>query len=548
MEYGVTQYVVNAIPVVENATDSDRGWSGIGDTMYRADAGVDVSERTSLGYAPFWRAVNIIANSVKGMPCDIFRRQRDGGKKYDKRHPAAKLLRNRAASWWRSDEMRRTLTAHALVHGNGYGPISRDQAGNPIAIGCIDPTSVSVVVLEDGSKWFVIYLQGKMVRVPDRDMVHIKGLGHSGVCGFSIIDLLRHSLGVGMAAQEFAGRFFSQGSNMSGVLMVPHSFTEEKIRNTISAWNTMQTGLTKSHRIALLQDGVKFQQTTIPPDAAQFLQTREFEVRQTVSNITGVPPHMLGDATRTSHNSLESESQSFLDYCLNPWLKEWECELMDKLLTEQQKAEDSHLIEFNRESVISMEFEKKINGIYRQIECGIMSRNEGRRLLNMPSADEEGDEFYRPANWIEIGAEPEKEIYPTGVDLDKTPDKNAQEDEPEESGMAAVLRAMITSSVTKDLQIERDRVVQRAGMQGGNFISAIDQFYAGWVAASVPGLSSSEARIALISHAEESKRLLLDVAGVSTTASLKANVADVVATWDDRGKILIETLIEVAAK
>lgn len=549
MEYGVTQLVVNALPVVSAAISADRGWYGMSDRAYEADAGVLVSERSVLGYAPFWRAVSIITNAVKGLPLDVFRRQPDGGKKYDKKHPAAALLRTKASTWWRSDEMIGTLTTQALIHGNGYGPIDRDALGNPLSIGILDPHNTSVAIMEDGTKWIVTTIRGETIRIIADDVLHIKGLGSNGYCGHSVIDIMRNAFGVGMAAQEFAGRFFSQGSNMSGILMVPNHFSEEKIRNTMSAWGQMQTGLTKSHKIALLQDGVKFQQLTIPPDAAQFLQTREFEVRQTISNITGVPPHMLGDSTRTSHNSLESESQSFLDYCLNPWLREWERETMAKLLTERQLEQDSHVIEFNREAAVSMEFEKKINGIYRQIESGILTRNEGRRLLNLPSAGEDGDEFYRPSNWTEIGEDPPptapvSQPQPTEPEEDDTEDEGVDETE----SMASVLRAMITASVTKDLQIERDRVVQRAAMQGANFVSAVDAFYAGWTTATASGLTHPDARICIMGHANESKRQLLDVAGVSTTGSLKANVADVVSTWDVRGQELIENLMRVVAK
>ena len=156
------------------------------------------------------------------------------------------------------------------------------------------------------------------------DVLHIRGLSSDGYSGYDVISLMKDALGVGMAAQRFGARFFGQGSNMSGILMVPGHFDEQKIKNTIQAWNTMQTGLTNSHKIALLQDGVKFQQMTISPDQAQFLQTRQYEVRATVANITGCPPHKLGDDTRTSHSSLEAENQSYLDECLDTWLCEFE--------------------------------------------------------------------------------------------------------------------------------------------------------------------------------------------------------------------------------
>lgn len=548
MEFGVSELTVNPLPIRASV---EQGWRSIVDSGYKTYSGVEVSERSALGYAPFWRAINLISGDVAGMPCDVFKRQKDGGKKYDNTHPAAPLLRDMASPWWRADDLRRVITAHALIHGNGYAPITRDMNGNPIEIGLVDPREVMVRITENGEKWYVVWLDGTPIRIPSRDMLHIKGLGRDGLTGYSIIELMKNALGVGMAAQEFGGRFFGSGSNMSGVLQIPGHFSEERIRNAISSWDTMQSGLKNSFKIALLQEGLKWQQTTIPPDAAQFLQTREFEVRATVANITGVPPHMLGDSTRTSHNSLESESQNYLHRCLNPWLKEWEFELRTKLLTTKQRIKDSHVIEFNRESEVQMEFEKKINGIYRQIECGVLTRNEGRSLLNMPKiSDEEdgGDDYYHPANWMVAGEEPD--LMAQGAP--EPPAQAASEaSDPEETGSGSktnVLRSLITATVTADLKVERDRIVQRAGMQSGSFLEAMDTFYVQWTATAGRGLTGSQSRAAFMSHAEESKRQLLDVAGASTTDSLKANVQDVTASWDSRAESLITKLMKEALK
>lgn len=150
--------------------------------------------------------------------------------------------------------------------------------------------------------------------------------------------------------------------------------------------------------MALLQDGAKFQQLTITNDQAQFLETRQYEIRATVGNIYGIPPHKLGDDSRTSHNSLESENQSLLDDCLNVWLKRHEREAKRKLLSDRQRKNNTHFFEFNREALIQMSFEAKVNGIYRQTEMGLITWNEGRRMMNMPDIGEEGNKRFHPAN------------------------------------------------------------------------------------------------------------------------------------------------------
>jgi len=409
-----------------------------------------------------------------------------------------------------------------------------------------------MVRVMDGEIWYVTYFNNQPVRINSRDMLHIRGLGPDGIVGWPVLELMADALGVGMAAQEFGARFFSSGSNPSGLLMIPGAFSEEKIRNTIAAWNSMQQGLANSHKVALLQEGVKFQQLQIAPEAAQFLQTREHEIRATVANITGVPPHMLGDSTRTSHNSLEAEGQSYLDYCLQPWLKTWEMECREKLLTQQQQDSDSHTIEFNREALVQMSFETKINGIYRQLESGLITHNEGRALLNMAGLGEDGDARYRPMNWLEIGSaaeemqEGETEELPDESEDDSPEDDS--EDDSEESPAVAALRQMIVDGVQRSCEFETSKAIQTASKRPHDFLAAVESLSDSWAENTLPGLTSPQARQAIAAHAAESRRLLIEVAGHCTADTLKTHVSDEVATWTQRGERLTAAILRCVVR
>lgn len=539
-DYGVT-IIAQASPVA--ARSEDHLWRSIslgGDyPAVRAKSGAKVTTRTAMGYPPLWRAVNLIANSVAGLPFDVFRRQRDGGKKVDSRHPAQRLLEKSASQFVSAYTFRRTMTALALLHGNSYASIDRVE-GRPVSLSIWNPAQ-TIVRFMDGEIWYVTYFNNQPVRINSRDMLHIRGLGPDGIVGWPVLELMADALGVGMAAQEFGARFFGSGSNMSGLLMIPGVFTEEKIRNTIAAWNSMQTGLTNSHKVALLQEGVKFQQLQIAPEQAQFLQTREHEIRATVANITGVPPHMLGDSTRTSHNSLEAEGQSYLDYCLQPWLKTWEMECREKLLTQQQQDNDTHIIEFNREALVQMSFESKINGIYRQLEAGLINHNEGRALLNMPSLGEDGDARYRPANWMEIGSPAEE------MQEGEPEEPDTSDDSPEESPALTALRQMILDGVQRSCEFEQSKAIQTASKRPNDFLQAVEALYESWAANTLPGLTAEAVRAAISAHAEQSRRALVEVAGHSTADTLKTHVAEAVSAWGERASDLAAAICRLVA-
>lgn len=313
----------------------------------------------------------------------------------------------------------------------------------------------------------------------------------------------------------------------------------------MEAWKSMQSGLDNSHKIALLQEGVKFQQLQMSPEQSQFLQTREYEVRQTVASILGCPPHKLGDSTRTSHNSLESENVSYLNDCLKPWLREWETECDDKLLSETQLSNDTHFFAFNRNALLQMEAKDRAEVYSRHLEHGTLTINDVLKAEDLPTIGEKGDRRYRPANLMEIGEESDEAMQQQQAmpqdDDDEEDDTEEEETTEDTSKEKAMLRAMVTSSVTKALEIESQRVV-KAAKKETNLVAWMDGFYDNWISnAELP--SSQESHLAFIDHSVRSKMEIFDVVSCSTPESLPAAVAECVATWSDRGNLITERIL-----
>lgn len=542
MQYGVSSLLVNASSLENPAISLSEpaAW----ETFYSGSAttsGVTVNTTSALGYPPLWRAINLIAGDVARVPLNVYARTADNGKLIDRDHPAHPLLDLRVSAVTDAMTFRETMTACALLYGNAYAAIFRNGRQEAVELVSLD-TNKTFLRMVDGELWYVTQVAGQSVVLRGADVFHIKGLSLDGIEGVPLLDIMAEALGVGMAAQQFGGRFFGQGSNMSGVLMVPGHFSEEKIRNTIAAWDKMHAGLSKSHKIALLQDGTKFQPMTVSPEQAQFLQTRQYEVRATVANITGCPPHKLGDDTRTSHSSLEQENQSYLDDCLDRWFRKWEMESRLKLLSPQQRQTGSHFVEANRNAMLRMSFETRVNGYAKLMEVSALTANDVLRRENMPTIGEDGEKRYRPANWVEVGAAVEPTRRPVTLSNSGETDSTIEFDEikGEKNTVDNVLRAMVVSSVTRSLEVERDRVVKAASREP-NFLEWADTFYDQFPArCALPQMPVAP----FIVHAEESRDALIDVAGVSTTDTLTQNIQDTLATWPDRVETLTNQLMK----
>ena len=543
MSYGVTEFVVNSNPL-ENPSVSisdPRVWDyyETGGSSF-THSGVRVNTRSAMGYPPVWRGVNLISGYCAKIPLVKYERTADNGKIPDVDSAGYRLFRQRASQVMKSRSFMRTLTYHALIYGNGTAAILRDGRDEPLQLLILDPNNTGVRVV-DGEVWYFTQLQieperTEQIRLPARDVFHVRGLSPDGLWGHSVISLLAEALGVGMAAQDFGARFFGQGSNMSGVLMVPGHFSDEKVRNTINAWDKMHAGLTNAHKIALLQDGVKWQPTTIPPDSAQYLQTRQYEIRGTVANILGIPPHKLGDDTRTSYNSLEAEQNSLLEDSLDDWFSEWESEANDKLLSEAERAADSHLFEFNRNAVLRMDFEKRTEGYSKMFQNGVLSVNDIRRRENMPTIGEDGDERYRPANLVPLGEdEPEPDPPPFAPPL---PEPEEPDEETNRSGR--MLRNVVAASMRNYLEIERDRV-KRAARKPDRFVAWLDTFYAERPAAMSMGGTLPAAPLS--EHCEAAKAILWDISASVAPETLAAQVGETMADWPNRAEALTTQLL-----
>ena len=503
-------------------------WQYVRADPVTARSGVRVTENRVVGHAPFFRGLKLLSDSVAGLPVNVYRKSSEGREIVDA-HPAQRLLKRDASPILSSLDLISTLTAHALLHGNGFAWIERQNL-RPVALWILDPSRVSVRFFEN-DLWYSCRMgDGQDVRFPSRSVLHIKNLSANGVIGYPILSVLAESLGLPLAAQQFGSQFYGSGCNMSGLLMVPGAHSEEKIQATLKAWRGMSDGLNQSHKVALLQDGTRFQPYSVSPEQSQFLGTRAFEVK-TIANVLGLPPHLLGDDSRTSYSSLEAENRSFLTHSLAPWLDRWECEMSRKLLTEADRDRGLY-IEHNREAAVEMVFSEKISGIRTQLETSLLSPNEARALLNLPAIPG-GDTRYRPANWMPADAP-----APAPAPAAETVPPAAETVPQAAADVAAALGKLVVSRCADKLAYEQ-RKVRSASHRDPT------QDFCGWVADFYAGefqmqfFPEAPGAAAVVSaYCRSSASQLLEIAGASTADSLRANVHEFTAAWDGRAERL----------
>lgn len=309
--------------------------------MRDSSAGVNVNEDTALNFSAVFSAVNLISSTTALLPFNLYdAKPKQGEDAIARMHIANHLLSVKPNDYTTPFVFFQTQQAHALIWGNSYTEIIREH-GVPVALRILLPSNVQPDISDDGVKKIYKVTDPQPGSEPvrtinDEDMIHIPGLSYDGLVGYSVIGRAREGIGLGIAAETFGATFFGNGAVPQGILMHPGELTPEAEKKLSEDFESRHKGPDKSNRVAVLDEGMKYIHVGIPPEDAQFLQTRQFQVVE-IARWFRVPPHMLFDMTQATFGNYEQSNMDFLTYSLLPWLVKWQQECKVKLLTEQEQ-------------------------------------------------------------------------------------------------------------------------------------------------------------------------------------------------------------------
>jgi HK97 family phage portal protein len=203
-------------------------------------------------------------------------------------------------------------------------------------------------------------------------------LGFDGLVGYSPIAMAKNAVGLAIATEEYGAKFFANGAAPGGVLEHPGTIKDpQKVKES---WNAAYQGSANSHRIAVLEEGMKYQPIGISPEQAQFLETRKFQINE-IARIFRVPPHMLADLEKSSFSNIEQQSLEFVKYTLDPWVVRWEQSMCRALLSDSEKP--TVFIKFNVDGLLRGDYSSRMNGYATARQNGWMSANDIRELENL---------------------------------------------------------------------------------------------------------------------------------------------------------------------
>jgi len=375
---------------------ADAGYSFL---FGRTTSGKPVNERTAMQTTAVYACVRILAEAVASLPLHVYEYRDDGGKKLVHDHPLYYLLHDEPNPEMTSFVFRETLMSHLLIWGNAYAQIIRDGAGRVLGLYPLLPDKMEVQRDDKGNIYYVYsrnsdenptFKEYGNIKLKAEDVLHIPGLGFDGLIGYSPIAMAKNAVGMTLACEEYGASFFANGANPGGVLEHPGVLKDpSKVRES---WNSVYRGVSNAHKIAVLEEGMKYQQIGIPPEEAQFLETRKFQINE-IARLYRIPPHMVGDLDKSSFSNIEQQSLEFVKYTLDPWVIRWEQSLQRSLLLPGEKGK--YFIKLNVDGLLRGDYQSRMNGYAVGRQNGWFSANDIREMENMnPIPDEEGGNLY----------------------------------------------------------------------------------------------------------------------------------------------------------
>lgn len=377
----------------------------------RTYAGVYVSERNAHKVTAVYRAHSLLASTIGSLPLTAFRGGPPGGEPWNGdqagllAYPGGRDEVSGIAAPGSPSAMvfYETLVVHLLTWGNAYVVKIPSVAGTRIvALDLLLPNHVQPVwdrktaANPTGKEFHVLDEDGQMKTATPADVIHIRAMGQSLLQGISPIGAARQMLGLAVAAEEYGARLFGNGSLMSGIITTDAGLGQDQADALKARWRAKIAGLAQAHEIAVLDNGAKWQQVSIPPEDSQFIQTREFAVTE-VARLYGIPPHMLGQVEKSTSwgTGIAEQGIGFNIYTLRPWLSRIEQALSNELLPRGVNCR------FDVRELLRGDIKARYEAYQTGIQAGFLTINEARALEGLPP-QAGGDELMFPMNYAAL--------------------------------------------------------------------------------------------------------------------------------------------------
>lgn len=369
-----------------------------------------VNPNVALTYSTIFACVRVIAETIATLPLFLYK-VKGNNKVKAREHNLYSILHDAPNLECTSVSFFESLITQILLTGNGFAEIIKDNFNNILELHILDANKIRVYRDNYNNIVYEYNDDGKIISLSKRQVLHIAGLGWNGIIGYSPIALMRRQIATGIYQDNFALDFFSNGVKKVPILSHPNRISKE-------AKESMKESFRKSwdNGIVVLEEGITVNPITMNLSDAQFLESRRFSVEE-ICRIFRVPPHLIGDLSRSTNNNIEHQSIEFVTHTIRPWCVRIERALNNFLLNIKEKGK--YTIEFMLDGLLRGDTLTRQQSNQIKLNNGILTRNQWRQQENMNEVEDEyGDDYFCSQQ-----IRPIKKVYEENHTKDKNNEK-----------------------------------------------------------------------------------------------------------------------------
>lgn len=362
-----------------------------------AHSGISFDPEGALSWTALSRGVRLSAATIASLPWGVYERL-DRGRKRREDHAIDWLLSHEPNEEQTAFEFHEMQQAHSLWWGTSYAQIVRDGAGIPRELWPVNPDRCRAFRDPDSSLKFRVALpDGERLgsvdghtTIPARDMLVVRGFASKGLIGSQLATLHREAIGLAIATEVYCALFFGQGASAGGILSSPNRLSDTAYNRLQKMLAKRAEGLSRAHKLLLLEEGLAFTQTTINPERAQLLGLRQYSILE-AARIVEIPPHMLYQLERSTFSNIEHQSLEYVRDHVRPWVTRREQRYSKQLVGRKERGRV--YVKANLGALLRGDMKSTMDSLVAGIQARIYTPNEAREFLELNPGPPELDEF-----------------------------------------------------------------------------------------------------------------------------------------------------------
>lgn len=376
---------------------------------YLVGRGYTVNTDTAIKVAAVIRCCDVVAKTMASLPLNLLTTQ-NGHREKATNHKLYKLLYRLPNKETTAYEFWHMYVFSLMLTSGAFAKIKRDKNGFITALWNIPTCNCSEIQHNQitGERYIDVWsTQNNVERLREGEFMYTPGLRFTSTNqSEDPIEIAADVLGLTLALNGYANDFFVNGSNVGGFIECEGSLSDTAYTRFKESWKNAYMGVKNQHKVAFLEDGLKFNALKANPQDSQVLESRRFAVNE-ICRIFGVPPHKVYDLDRATFSNIEHQNIEYAQESIIPMCTRIEQTIYKDLLTFREQ--DFLYTKFNQNALLRGDIAARTAYYHNGRQDGWLCADDIRELEDMDKLPQNagGDVYCVNGNYIPLSSVPQ---------------------------------------------------------------------------------------------------------------------------------------------